>query len=90
MTKQHTAPKESALQKEKAQLQKLVRELKAENLKLQNKIAKIEAKYISATNRTKALEKLHKSHVDTPSMDELLGESMTSILEKVRSGTSNP
>lgn len=90
MTNQHTAPKEFVLQKEKAQFQKLVRELKAENLKLQNKIAKIEAKYTSAINRNKALEKLHKSHVETPSMDEILGESMDAILEKVRSGTSGP
>ena len=61
------------------------RALQMENAKLQNQIVKLQAAQISDRAKIKALEKLLKSHCETPSISDALGESARSLLQKIRS-----
>ena len=65
------------LQKENSGPKDLIRSLKSENLKLQKKIAKVEAKYLSALNRIKALE-----HQKDPHGDIRRGEYSRSLTDR--------
>ena len=57
MKKRPMSDTSSAPQQENAALKQLVRALKAVNAKLQKKVAQLEAKDVSSSNRIKALEK---------------------------------
>lgn len=72
------------LQKENSVLKDLIRALKSENLQLQKKIAKVEAKYLSALNRIKALEHQKDPHGDIRRGEYLRSLTDQQLDEKIR------
>ncbi len=82
MKKRPTSDTSFALQSENAALKQLMRALKAVNAKLQKKVAQLEAKDVSSSNRIKALEKQKLPLEVKPMSDNEIAREIAFALNK--------